>query len=186
LKKLIIVLAAIIATHSSFAQQKVGYLNSTDIMQSMTEYKTMSEAIEKKKGEYSKMMENMYAEYDKKTKDLQSDPNMAKPMQDMKVQELKDLEKRMNDFQQKAQGDLQTYAQEIAKPLQAKFQSAVKDIAKEQGYSYILDLAANSVVYYPESGGDISAAVKTKLGANLTPPAPKPAASRPSPRPAGK
>ncbi len=180
MKKLIIVLAAIIATQTSFAQQKIGYLNSTEILQSMTEYKTMSEAIEKKKGEYSKMMENMYAEYDKKTKELQADPNMAKPMQDMKVQELKDLEKRMTDFQQKAQGDLQAYAAEISKPLQAKYQNAVKEIAKEQGYSYILDLAANSVVYYPETGGDISVAVKTKLGANLTP------APKPMPRPAGK
>ena len=179
MKKIIIVLAAIIATHAAFAQQKIGYLNSTEILQSMPEYKTMSESIEKKKLEYSKMMENMYSEYDKKTKELQADPNMSKPMQDMKVQELKDLEKRMNDFQQKAQGDLQNYAQDISKPLQAKYQSAVKEVAKEQGYSYILDLAANAVVYYPESGSDISIPVKTKLGASLTPPAPKPAAGTP-------
>jgi outer membrane protein len=184
LKKLIIVLAAIIATNSSFAQQKIGYLNSTEIMQAMPEYKTMSDAVDKKKAEYSKMMETMYAEYDKKTKDLQADPNMAKPMQDMKVSELKDLEKRMNDFQQKAQTDLQSYAQEIAKPLQAKFQSAVKDIAKEQGFSYVLDLAANNVVYYPETGGyDLSPAVKSKLGANMSPPMPPKSGSG---RPAGK
>ena len=180
MKKLIIVVAAIIATHSSFAQQKIGYLNSTEIMQAMPEYKTMSEAIEKKKLEYSKMMETMYAEYDKKTKELQADPNMAKPLQDTKVQELKDLEKRMNDFQQKAQGDLQAYAQEIAKPLQAKFQSVVKEVAKEQGFSYILDLAANNVVYYPETGGfDLSPIVKSKLGANMLPPT-KPASGKPT------
>jgi outer membrane protein len=173
-KKIIIAVAALIVTHSSFAQQKIGYLNSTEILQAMPEYKTMSDAIEKKKAEYSKMMETMYAEYDKKTKDLQSNPNMDKPTQDLKTQELKDLEKRMNDFQQKAQGDLQNYAQEISKPLQAKYQSAVKDIAKEQGFAYVLDLAANNVVYYPETGGlDLSPAVKSKLGANATPPAPK-------------
>jgi len=180
LKKLIIVVAAIIATNCSFAQQKLGYLNSTEIMQAMPEYKTMSESIEKKKLEYSKMMETMYGEYDKKTKELQADPNMAKPLQDTKVQELKDLEKRMNDFQQKAQGDLQAYAQEIAKPLQAKFQSVVKEVAKEQGFSYIFDLAANNVVYYPETGGfDLSPIVKSKLGANMLPPA-KPAPGKPT------
>jgi outer membrane protein len=181
LKKLIIVLAAIIATYTASAQQKIGYLNSTDIMQSMTEYKTMSDAIEKKKGDYSKIMEDMYAEYDKKTKALQADPNMSKPMQETKVQELKDLEKRMNDFQQKAQTDLQAYAQEIAKPLQAKFQSAVKELAKEKGFSYIFDLAANSVVYYPDAGSeyDLSPAVKMKLGATLTPPPAKTTQTRP-------
>jgi outer membrane protein len=174
LKKILIVLAAIIATHSSFAQQKIGYLNSTEILQAMPEYKTMSDAIEKKKAEYSKMMENMYTEYDKKTKELQAHPETG-AAQDLKVQELKDLEKRMNDFQQKAQGDLQAYAQEISKPLQAKYQNAVKEIAKEQGFTYVLDLAANSVVYYPETGGfDLSPAVKSKLGANMLPPAAKP------------
>ena len=180
MKKLIIVVAAIIATHCSFAQQKLGYLNSTEIMQAMPEYKTMSESIEKKKMEYSKIMETMYAEYDKKTKELQADPNMAKPLQDSKVQELKDLEKRMNDFQQKAQSDLQAYAQEIAKPLQAKFQSVVKEVAKEQGFSYIFDLAANNVVYYPETGGfDLSPIVKSKLGANMAPPM-KPMTGKPT------
>jgi len=179
LKKLIIVIAAIIATNTSFAQQKIGYLNSTEIMQAMPEYKTMAESVDKKKAEYSKMMESMYAEYDKKTKELQANPNMDKPLQDSKVQELKDLEKRMNDFQQKAQNDLQAYAQEIAKPLQSKFQSAVKEISKEQGFSYVLDLAANNVVYYPETGGyDLSPAVKAKLGANMAPPV-KPAAGKP-------
>ena len=183
MKKIIIVIAAIIATHSSFGQQKIGYLNSTDIMQCMPEYQTMSTAIEKKKADYSKMMEDMYAEYDKKNKELQSDPNMPKPLQETKVQELKDLEKRMNDFQQKAQGDLQAYAQEIAKPLQVKFQAAVKEIAKEQGFSYIFDLAANSVVYYPETGGfDLSPSIKTKLGASATPPPAKPAPTRPAGR----
>ena len=183
MKKIIIAIAAIIATSTSFAQQKIGYLNSTEILQAMPEYKTMSDAIEKKKTDYAKMMENMYAEYDKKTKELQADPNMSKPLQDMKVQELKDLEKRMNDFQQKAQGDLQNYAQEISKPLQAKYQNAVKEIAKEQGFAYVLDLAANNVVYYPEGAGlDLSPAVKSKLGANMSAPvaSPKPATGRPT------
>ena len=183
MKKLIIVIAAIIATFGASAQQKIGYLNSSDIMQCMPEYQTMSASVEKKKMEYSKMMEDMYAEYEKKNKQLQSDPNMAKPLQETLVQELKDLEKRINDFQQKAQQDLQSYAQEIAKPLQAKFQSAVKEVAKEQGFSYIFDLAANSLVYYPETGGfDLSPAIKTKLGATATPPAKSAPAGRPTGR----
>ena len=171
MKKIIIAVLAIVLTHTAIAQQKIGYLNSTEILQAMPEYKTMSEAIEKKKGEYSKMMEDMYAEYDKKTKELQGNPNMDKPTQELKMQELKDLEKRMNDFQQKAQTDLQAYAADISKPLQAKYQAAVKEIAKEQGFSYVLDLAANQVVYYPETPGfDLSPAVKSKLGASLIPP----------------
>jgi outer membrane protein len=181
LKKIILAVAAIIATSTTFAQQKIGHLNSTEILQSMPEYKTMSEAVEKKKGEYAKLMETMYAEYDKKTKELQANTAMPQAMQDVKVQEVKDLEKRMGDFEQKAQGELSTYAQTLAKPLQDKYLKGVKEVAKEQGYSYVLDLAANGVVYSPETGSDLTQAVKTKIGANMTPPVANPAGgTRPS------
>jgi outer membrane protein len=167
------ILAALIAAHTSFGQQKVGHLNSSEIMPAMPEYKTMSEAIEKKKAEYSKLLEDMYKQYEKGSNDLQAMPEG--PAKNLKAQEMKDLEQRITTFQQKAQSDLQNYAQDLAKPLQAKFQNAVKDVAKAQGFSYIFDLAANNVVYYPETGGfDITEAVKTKLGATL--PIVKPAA----------
>jgi outer membrane protein len=180
-KKIILAVAAIIATSTTFAQQKIGYLNSTEILQAMPEYKQMSEAVEKKKAEYAKMMETMYSEYDKKTKDLQTNgATMAPAMQDMKVQEVKDLEKRMTDFEQKAQGDLQKYAGELAKPLQDKYLKGVKDVAKEQGYSYVLDQSASGLVYVPEGSSDLTQAVKTKIGANLPAPVAKPAPTAPA------
>jgi outer membrane protein len=172
-KKIIFVLAALIATKCTFAQQKVGHVNSTEIIESMPEYKTMSNALDKKKEEYSKLIQTMYADYEKKTKELQSATNMSQVMQDMKVQELKDLEKRINDFQQKAQKELAAYAQDYSKPLQSKFQNAVKEVAKEQGFSYIFDLASNAVPYYPENTGDASAAVRAKLGITGAPAATK-------------
>ncbi len=175
MKKLIIIAAALVATTATFAQQKIGHLNSVEIMQALPEYKTMSDAVEKKKGEYSALMQNMYAEYDKKTKELQSATNLPPAVQDSKMQELKDLEKRMGDFEQKAQTDLQNYAQEIAKPLQDKYAKGVKEVAKELGYDYVFDIAANGVVYYPETGTDLTQAVKNKIGANAAPPVKMPA-----------
>ena len=169
MKKLIVIAAAVFATSAAFAQQKVGHLNSVEIMQALPEYKTMSEAVEKKKAEYSGIMQTMYAEYEKKTKELQGATNLAPAVQDSKVQELKDLEKRMGDFEQKAQTDLQTFAQTAAKPLQEKYMSGVKAVAKEQGYDYVFDVAANGIVYYPETGTDLTQAVKNKIGANAAP-----------------
>ena len=167
MKKLIIIFAALFVTTCTFAQQKVGYLNSTDIIEAMPEYKTMSELLEKKKADYAKVLENMYTEYDAKTKKLQAaSDSMPKMIRDMKMEELQDMEKRMNDFQQKAQKDLQTYAQQISVPLQSKFHEIVKQVAKEQGFSYIFDLASNAVPFVPDgTGADISEAVRIKLGA---------------------
>ena len=174
MKKLIVIAATLLATSTTFAQQKVGHLNSVEIMQALPEYKLMSDAVDKKKGEYAAMMQNMYAEYEKKTKDLQANgATMSQVLQDSKVQELKDLEKRMNDFEQKAQSDLQDYAQKAAKPLQDKYLKGMKDVAKEQGYDYVFDVAANGIVYFPETGTDLTQAVKTKIGATAAAPMPK-------------
>ena len=170
MRKLIVAVVAIFTFSSLSAQQKIGHLNSSEILQAMPEYKTMSDAVDKKKQEYAKVMESMYAEYEKKSKEVQEGGDkMTQAVLDMKVQEIKDLEKRISDFEQKAQADLAKYAEELMKPLQDKYLKGVKEVAKEQGYSYVLDLASGGVVYYPETGYDLTSAVKTKIGATLTP-----------------
>jgi outer membrane protein len=171
MKQTLIALMMICGT-AAFAQQKIGHLNSSEILQALPEYKQMSEAVEKKKGEYSKIMENMYSEYEKKAKEVQEQgEKMTQVVLDTKVQEIKDLERRIGDFEQKAQEDLQKYAQELMKPLNDKYMKGVKEVARENGYSYILDIAAGGVVYFPDSGSDVTALVKTKIGATLPPPA---------------
>ena len=178
MRKLIVAMVAIFTFGNLAAQQKIGHLNSAEILQAMPEYKTMSDAVDKKKQEYAKIMESMYAEYEKKSKEVQEGGDkMTQAVLDLKVQEIKDLEKRISDFEQKAQQDLQKYAEELMKPLQDKYLKGVKEIAKEQGYSYIFDLAAGGVVYSPETGYDITQAVKTKIGATLPVPDPN---SKPS------
>jgi outer membrane protein len=50
-------------------------------------------------------------------------------------------------------------------PMIEKANQAIEDVAKENGYTYILDTSAGTVLYFPESD-DILPLVKTKLGLN--------------------
>lgn len=178
MKKLVVAAIALMTMGAASAQQKIGHLNSAEILQAMPEYKTMQGAVDKKKQEYAGIMQTMYGEYEKKSKEVQEGGDkMTQAVLDMKVQEIKDLEKRIGDFEQKAQADLSKYAEELMKPLNEKYVKGVKEVAKEQGYTYVLDLAAGGVIFYPESGSDLTATVKTKIGATLVP--------TPSTRPAG-
>ena len=181
MRKLIVAIAAILTFGTASAQQKIGHLNSGEILQAMPEYKTMSEAVDKKKQEYAKIMETMYAEYEKKSKAVQEGGDkMTQAVLDMNIQDVKDLERRIQEFEQKAQADLQKYAEDQMKPLQDKYMKGVKEVSKEQGYAYIFDIASGSVVYYPEGANDITQAVKTKIGANLPVPSQNPSASKPA------
>lgn len=173
MKKLAVAAIAVFMFGAVSAQQKIGHLNSAEILQAMPEYKAMQEAVDKKKQEYAGVMQTMYAEYEKKSKEVQEGGDkMTQAVLDMKVSEIKDLEKRIGDFEQKAQADLGKYAEDLMKPLNDKYVKGVKEVAREQGYSYVLDLAAGGVIYYPESGNDLTQAVKTKIGATLPVPAP--------------
>jgi outer membrane protein len=173
MKKLIVAIVALFSIGTASAQQKIGHLNSAEILQAMPEYKQMTDAVEKKKSEYAKVMETMYGEYEKKSKEIQEGGDkMTQIVLDSKVSEVKDLERRIQDFEQKAQGDLSKYAEGLMKPLNDKYMKGVKEVAKEQGYTYIFDIASGGVVYFPETGSDVTALVKTKIGATLTPSAP--------------
>ena len=162
------------------AQQKLGHINSIEVLQAMPEFKQMSTDIQKQKESYSKALEGMYADYDKKQKDLQGlsqDKSTPDPILESKIQELQDLQKRIQDFEAKVNDDLQKLQQEKLKPINDKYLKAVKEVAVANGYSYILDIVQGGVAYYPEGQNDVTDLVMKKLGvtaaAPQTPVAPK-------------
>ena len=180
-KTVLAILVAVFALSGTVnAQQKLGHINSIQVLQAMTEFKQMSTDIQKQKDSYSKALEGMYADYDKKQKDLQAlsqDKSTADPILESKIQELQDLQKRIQDFEAKVNDDLQKLQQEKLKPINDKYLKAVKEVAVANGYSYILDIVQGGVAYYPEGQNDVTDLVMKKLGvtaaAPQTPVAPK-------------
>lgn len=194
-KNILLIAVAAILTVSAQAQQKIAYLNSSDVIQSMPEFKAMTTDLEKKQGEYKSMLEKMYSEYESKEKELQAmaqnNQNTQDAVFELKVKELQDLQTRIQTFQEKIQEQLQQRQTELMKPIQDKYLKTVRDIAKEQGYAYILDITSGAVAYFPEDSGDMTDAVLTKMGykrlmnSNLgktqnTSPAPAPASAKPA------
>jgi outer membrane protein len=187
MKKILSLFAAALLAFSASAQQKIGHLNSESVLQQMPEYKQMSDAVDKKKGEYSKTLEKMYQEYEMKQKELQDKgKEMMEAVLETKIQEIQDLQKRIGDFEQKAQTDLQKFAADLMKPLNDKYIKAVSKVAKEQGYSYIIDLASGAVAYYQEGTNDVTSSVLKELGVTGAPAAggtsPAPAAGSTAPK----
>jgi outer membrane protein len=167
-KSIAIVLTAMFAFFGTAeAQQKIGHINSLDILQAMPEFKQMNSDIEKQKASYQKALEGMYGDYDKKQKDLQAlsnDKSTPDPIIESKIQELQDLQKRIQDFESKVNDDLQKLQQEKLKPINDKYLKAVKEVASTSGYSYIIDVVSGAVAYFPENTDDVTDLVMKKLG----------------------
>jgi outer membrane protein len=133
----------------------------------MPEFKQMNNAVEKKKLEAQTKVQKMYDDYQAKLKDLnQYGQSMMEAVREEKSKELAKLQKDITDYEQKATADIQEYQQKLIQPLNDKYLKMVKEVAKENGYTYIFDLAGGMVTYYPEKDGDITELVKKKMGIN--------------------
>lgn len=174
-----VILATLIAVFGFFgtadAQQKIGHLNSADILQAMPEFKQMQTDLEKLKEQLTKVLQTMYEDYDKKQKEFQGlDKSTPDAIMEMKLKELQDLQQRIQDYSDKINQQLQDKQQELLKPINDKYLKAVKEVATANGYSYIIDIVSGAVAYYPEGTNDVTNLVMKQMG--ITPaPANKPA-----------
>lgn len=99
-------------------------------------------------------------------------------MKEIRRDELIKLYSRLQNYEQEAQEKAQKYAQDKIAPVRTKALDAIKAVAKERGYSYVIDDAANTLLVMPP-GDDLLPMVKAKLGIK------DPPAAAPGTRPAG-
>ena len=172
-KTIAITLVAAFAFFGSVnAQQKIGHINSLEILQAMPEFKQMNSDVEKQKASYQKALESMYGDYEKKQKEVQGlsqDKSTPDAILENKIQELQDLQKRIQDFEGKVNDELQKLQQEKLKPINDKYLKAVKEVATASGYSYVLDVVSGAVAYFPEGSDDVTPLVMKKLGITAAP-----------------
>jgi len=143
---------------------KLGYIDSNELLEMMPGKDSIQAALQ----DYGKSLENqlqtMYSEYQTKVQDYQANRNtMSDIIRQTKEKELADLETRIQTFQEQADTDLQKKQVEMLQPLLDRAKSAIEAVARENGYTYILDVGTGAFLYY-EKGDNIMPLVKTKLG----------------------
>lgn len=179
IKKIALMLCvAVLLPLGAMAQTlKVGHINSQEIISLMPEIeameKTMKEAGDQWESELLKMREEYFAKI-KQFQDTQA--TLSESIKQARQAELADMEQRISTLNQTAQNDLAKKNQDLAAPILEKVRKAISDVAAENGYTYIFDIAAQSIIYTSPSSNDISALVKKKLNLKDRPAAAAPAA----------
>ena len=90
--------------------------------------------------------------------------------------ELDALGKAIEAARVKAAQDVSKKQSELFAPIQKKVAAMISSVAKEKGLAYVFDIAAsqgNSNIAYMDGGEDITAVVKSTLGATAAKPAGK-------------
>ncbi len=161
MKKLIVASVMALGFFTASAQQKIGYVNTEELMGSMPESEKASKDLE----EYQRLLQEQKNELIKELNEQDSvfvkdSAKLSVVQKDFRRTTLFKLYQELQAFDQKAQADLEKRQQQLLIPIRTKAMDAIKAVAKDAGYAYILDV--NSIIVAPP-GDDVIALVKKKL-----------------------
>lgn len=170
MKKIISILAITILTAFTVKAQKIGYVDTDQILNSIPEYKAAQTELDKLSVDWQKEIEAKYAEIDKLYKAYQADAILlTDDMKKKRENEIINKEKEVKELQKQrfgVDGELFKKRQELVKPLQDKVYSAVKAVAERSGLAIILDKAGQVSILFANPKYDKSDDVLTYLGYN--------------------
>jgi outer membrane protein len=193
MRKTIIALSMILGSfgmsQSASAQQKIGYVNSEELLMMMPEYQAANKELEELANGYQETLVKMNTDFQAKYEDFaKNEKTMSETMKEVKGTELRKLDEQMNSFKQEAQEKIEAKKRKLLEPITTKAENAIKEVATANSISYVFDLASTGLIVFPP-GDNILPLLKSKLNLKELPmPGAAPAATgaRPAPKPAPK
>ena len=161
MKKMILMLALALPILAS--AQKIGHVNSQEIMALMPETKQMGAKLDSLQSSYETQLANMQEEFNRKlTEFQQQQATMTAGVREFRQQELAEMEQRMQMFYQTVQQDLQAKQVEYLQPVREALLNAIKKVGAAQSCTYVMDQAG--MLYIAPDALDLTSAVKAELG----------------------
>jgi outer membrane protein len=162
MKKLIVAVVMALGVFTASAQQKIGYVNTDELIGIMPEAEKADVELKDFQTALGQQGQDMMKELTAKDSIFVKDSAKLSPsMKEIKRKELIELYQRVQGWQTQAQELYQQEAQKKIAPIRDKAMDAIRVVAKENGYSYILDI--NAIIVAPP-GDDVLPLVKKKLG----------------------
>ena len=159
--KNILIAISLIISASSFAQSKIGHVNSQILLDTLESRKQAIKELDTYKLEGMKELQEMnrafeaaYVIFQQKEKDLS--PVLLKMEQEKLGRKQQELESR----QQELEKGMQIYNEELNKPILDRITKAIEIIADRKKMSYIID---ESATLYSKGGIDCTAEVMIEL-----------------------
>lgn len=145
---------------------KFGHINSDQLIQALPEFDSATVKLEKFRKDLVNALELMSVELNNKSDTYNKESkNLTDIVKQTKEQELVDMNRRIQEFQTNAQTQLQDKQTELFQPIYVKVDKAIKDVGKENGFTYLFDVAKGSLLYFDETKStNVLPLAKAKLG----------------------
>lgn len=166
-KILVLVFAAILALPVVSMAQKLGHINSQELLSVMPESKAAETKLKAKEQEIQAQMKDLQTQYQglfKEYAEAMEGGKMTAEAQKAKEDSLQAMQTKIRSYQEQAQKDLEKLQKELLSPIFTKANTAIQSVGKKNGFTYIFDTSARSIVYVAPTSQDILSLVKTELG----------------------
>jgi outer membrane protein len=167
MKKIFIISILIFTSSISFAQLKIGYIDSDAIMDNLPDVQDarqkLDALIQEWQTELNKMENEWKTKYDdyEKRKLIMTDQTRAET-----EAALVQLETQIAQFREKkfgTSGELFQKQDELMKPVQNKIFTALKELAEEEDYDYVFDRSGDIMILFAKEQYDLTSKVLDKL-----------------------
>ena len=149
----------------AFAQNKLGHINTQELLSVMPERDSIETALSNLAKEYETELSKMTEEYYAKIQEFQQKAEtMAASIKDARQSEIMEMEQRIQTFRQQATTDIQRQQEVLMTPVVQKIKTAIDAVGQENGFTYIFDTSAQIVIYQGNGAIDVMPQVKAKLG----------------------
>ncbi len=164
-RKIAIALVLLVATAGSVnAQDKIAYIDVTQLLSAMPETKAAEAELKKLQETYGADIEGSMTELRNKYTQYESEAgSKTKEENDKRAQELQEFQKNIGEAQQKAQQEMQKKQNELFTPISNKAKAAIEKVAAANNIVYVLDSQPGSTLIVAK-GLDLLPLVKKELG----------------------
>ncbi len=160
-----ILMIALLALPLSLSAQKFGHINSQELLMLMPERTEIEKTIETFAKEYETELLKLREEFYAKIQEFQEkEATMPEGIKQARQSEMAEMEQRINTFQNTAQTDIQNKQQSLLNPVIEKVKKAINEVGVENSFTYIFDMATQSILYQGTDATDVLPLVKAKLG----------------------
>lgn len=161
--KRLVVLFVFAALAVSGVAQKMGHIDSVDLLEAMPEKAAVEQELQDLAATLKEQLDLMQTDYETMVTEFQEKgTSWPASVVETKRNQILQHEQDMQNFQLTANQELEAKRIEKLEPIIDKATTAIEDVAKENGFTYIFDSSTGATVY--NGGEDVLPLVKAKLG----------------------
>ncbi len=163
MKKIVIVITALLAFIGTLSAQKIAYINTEDILNEIPSYVSAQNQLNTLSDKYKAAIETELGKIESLYQVYQTSRGSMTAAQRKSAEDEIIAKERVVQEKQKIyfgeDGIMAKKAEELLGPVREQVDKAIRDVAQKGGYDLVIDLAAMPGVVYKNNALDLSAAV---------------------------